>query len=195
MSEPTCNFYSEYKLHECCVRDAKSPCKDLIHFEGGYAYASDGIVAVRAKIDHISNFPPYMIDMLEGKSINSASFKKLLTYDDVIVKEEGFEVVSDTTPAFFGFDRQKEIKFPDANTIFDVAHTALRLKTNSAIAEIGLNLTRLRKIAAAMNADRLRFDFNGTKGILVRNNEPDSWITAEGILMPISVTTNGTKEV
>ncbi len=178
------NFYPQYKLHECA--DSSLDALSFIHFENGYAYASNSKVAVRAKIEYISTFKGEELDMLENKSIGMKEFKALLEYEDVRVEEHGFRVNSERTPLFFGFNRQQEFKFPDAENI--VEQTKAKLASADSVNTTGLNVTLLNKLSKAMGETLFRFDFNGNGAILVRAAQNlDSAENITGIIMPVLV--------
>ena len=62
------NFDPQFKLHLCCGNDDIRPVFQYIHFIGGYAYATDAHVLIRAKIADISNFTEEEIAMLNNKA-------------------------------------------------------------------------------------------------------------------------------
>lgn len=178
------NFYPTYKLHECADKDHDT--LSFIHFENGYAYASNAHVAVRAKIEYISTFNEDEVALLEGKSIGCREFKALLEYEDVRIEEHGFRVNDDRTPLFFGFNRQQEFKFPDAENI--VEQTKAKLGTADGVNATGLNVAYLGKLSKAMGETTFRFDFNGNGAVLVRAaHNLDAAENITGIIMPILV--------
>lgn len=165
------NFYPEYKLNECA--DKEREVLSYIHFENGYAYASNGRVAIRAKIEYISTFKGEELELLEDKSIGMKEFKALLEYENVQVEETGF-------------NRQQEFKFPDAENI--VEQTKANLCEADEINSTGLDVTLLNKLSKSMGETVLRFDFNGNGAILVRSAR--NALSAEnitGIIMPVYV--------
>ena len=84
------NFNPSYKLHLCCSEDGLRPVMEYVHFIGGYAYATDAHVMVRAKIADISDFTEEEIAILDNKSIHAHLFRQLIQRRRVEVTPEGF---------------------------------------------------------------------------------------------------------
>lgn len=176
------NFYPEYKLHKCA--DIKSDTLNNIKFENGYAYATNARVAVRAKIEQISNLTSQEIGMLEGKSIDARSFKDLLKFPKVKVKENGFYVEDERSPVFFGFNTQKELVFPSVDNVIEQA--IKNSKYSEKISRIGINVDYLKKLSEAMNCERILMKLNDKGAILCLSAlESDDPIEIQGIIMPI----------
>lgn len=65
------NFDRSYRLHAACAMSEVQPELAYITFRKGYAYASDGHMAARAKVETIATgFHPDELQRLEGKTIH-----------------------------------------------------------------------------------------------------------------------------
>lgn len=52
------NFNPDFKLHKACADDEYRPAFSYVYFRNGYAYATNAHIAVRAKVEDISNIAP-----------------------------------------------------------------------------------------------------------------------------------------
>lgn len=107
------NFDKRFKLHKATVKDKLRPALDLIKFAEGYAYASDGILAVKAKLRTITNFTDAELAKLEGRAIDSDSFKKILTFEHATIEDHCITATNnngDKTSFYFNAQEELEIK-------------------------------------------------------------------------------------
>lgn len=174
-------FYPRFKLYKCCSKNPDRPRFRFIHFENGYAYATDGHIAVCARIQDICNFTPVELGMLDGKSIDMDHFRSLLGMQSLEVKENGIEAKSDSGNVMFFFDKQLSLNFPNVDSIFSSAHA----KTGQYQTEaFGMNASSLQKLVDAMGCKKVKVRLTGEKSaILVTDIEGE--LDIEGIIMPI----------
>ena len=150
------NFERAYKLHAACALQEMRPELAYITFRKGYAYASDGHMAARAKLSDITSFHPDELKRLEGKTIHMDNFRRLLNYAVANVTEQGFEVNDQGRRLLIYFAEQQTIMFDREMTdIFDTC-----TMTNSMhVYKIGISANQLRKAAMVLGDDTLRLDF------------------------------------
>lgn len=189
--EPTKNFKSIFCLHESTKGGDET--MRYIRFEDGYAIATDAHIAIRADLRYITTFTNEEIERLNGKSIDAKSFKKILSYDSVNVLENGIEYNDDIAPAFFGFNRQLDIKFPEAQTAIEAA--LLEAEAPVKRTSLGINSSFLGKLAKAMGCTTLRLDFTISGKVLVRHATDTCHQEAiQGIIMPINIEDKDSKK-
>ena len=150
------NFDRAYRLHAACAMSEMQPELAYITFRKGYAYASDGHMAARAKIDTISDFHPDELKLLEGKTIHMDNFRRLLNYAVANVTEAGFGVNDKGRRLLIYFAEQTTIMFDHEMTdIFDTC-----TMTNSMqVYKICISAHQLRKASQVIGTDRLRANF------------------------------------
>ena len=116
MTQQRKNFDRAYKINQATVKEETRPYLDLISFRNGYVYATDTHIIVKAKIKDISNFTDDELELLEGKSISSSSFRKLLDFDEVAITPTGFIANGgngNKTNFLFNDQQIVDIKFDD----------------------------------------------------------------------------------
>jgi hypothetical protein len=151
------NFDRAYRLHAACAISEVQPELAYITFRKGYAYASDGHMAARAKVETIATgFHPDELQRLEGKTIHMDNFRRLLNYAVANVTEQGFEVNDQGRRLLIYFAEQQTIMFDREMTdIFDTCTI-----TNSMhVYKIGISANQLRKASQVIGTDRLRANF------------------------------------
>lgn len=189
------NFDPQFKLHLCCGNDDIRPVFQYIHFIGGYAYATDAHVLIRAKIADISNFTEEEIAMLNNKAISGRLFRQLIQRRSVEVTPEGFVWNDESgdiaqTFKFHNIDddrkmnlykMQESFKIPNMDAIIDDTFTT------QPTPQIGIKVECFEWITRAMGCEILAMYFKGdNKGIMVRpaftRHEPTLDIV--GVIMP-----------
>ena len=150
------NFDRAYKLHAACEIREMQPELAYITFRKGYAYAADGHMAARAKIDTISNFHPDELKLLEGKTIHMDNFRRLLNYAVANVTEAGFEVNDKGRRLLIYFAEQTTIMFDHEMTdIFDTC----QMVNSMHVYKIGFSSRQLSKAAKVLGTDKMRTSF------------------------------------
>lgn len=105
---PKCGFLSFIQLEKACASEVYRPALNCVHFQDGYAYASDGCILVKAKIDQICNLPKEMQDKLEGKNLWKDSYKEIRNADKITnIDEDGI--------TYEDFQRKVKVDFYEAS--------------------------------------------------------------------------------
>lgn len=151
------NFNQDCKLYKVCAgNDDVRPVMECIHFEDGYAFATDSHVAVRLKLEGYCNLEPEEIEKLNGKTIHGSLFKALLDCDIITeITDEGISATNVATSSdnekrtFLKFDNN--CKYPKIKDLFA---TTLSDKKEGA-SKLGIKPKLLAKASEAMNADSL----------------------------------------
>lgn len=184
------NFLQDCKLHTVCADEGDTrPALECVHFDKGYAFASDSHVAVRLKIDGFSNLEPEEIEKLNGKSLHARHFKQLLDCDVITeITDEGISATNIGTSAvdekrtFFKFNNN--VKYPKIHDLFE---TSL-CETKGGTAKLGIKPQFLLQASKAISAGPTGVIMeiaDDRKAIVVR---PISMLTrpyAVAIVMPI----------
>ena len=151
------NFDRAYKLHAACAMSEVQPELAYITFRKGYAYASDGHMAARAKVETIATgFHPDELQRLEGKTIHMDNFRRLLNYAVANVTEQGFEVNDQGRRLLIYFADQQTIMFDREMTdIFDTG----QMVNSMHVYKIGFSSRQLSKAAKVLGTDKMRTSF------------------------------------
>lgn len=177
------NFFKRYQLHLATGKDDLRPALDLVSFRDGYAYATDTYLLVKAKLKDISGFPDKELELLEGKSISSSSFRKLLEFDDVTINESGFiaQGVNGNKVSFFFNDQLiVDLKFDDV-----FAGILDHYREEKSV--FGFNASRLNKVAKVLGVKgTLQFEaYKNNRFIVTAPNNPG--VDIRCILMGVSI--------
>lgn len=144
-------------LHLACGKDDLRPAMQCIHFKNGFAYASDGYVVIKQPL-HLS--PVDNMDILDGVSIHSESFKAIRRMRQVTATEDGFECISkDGSKVFFEYSK---VESPNFDAV-------LEPKGAQMIGEIGINpglIGVLKKAMAGGSGVKMTFQNQGA-GIMI----------------------------
>ena len=148
MAEIKNTFISD--LHLACANDKSRPAMQCVHFKDGFAFASDGYVVVKQPL-HL-NLVDNM-DILDGVSIHSESFKAIRKMKHVTATEDGFECTSkDGSKVFFQYSMEIA---PDFEAV-------LKPKGVQMMGEIGVNPGLIGVLKKAMaGGDRVKMTFQG----------------------------------
>lgn len=151
------NFDRAYRLHAACAISEVQPELAYITFRKGYAYASDGHMAARAKVETIATgFHPDELQRLEGKTIHMDNFRRLLNYAVANVTEQGFEVNDQGRRLLIYFAEQTTIMFDREMTdIFDTC----QMVNSMHVYKIGFSSRQLSKAAKVLGTDKMRTSF------------------------------------
>lgn len=180
------NFNKEVKMNLACANDdLLRPVMSQIYFKDGFAYATDGIILVKNKIDECSTIDPEQIKLLENKYLHKDHYRDILKYDIIQISEEGIEAhkTNGGEKAFFYFSNA-DYKYPSAENLLQ----SILNKQNAELSDVGLNLKsvdRLRK--SLFDSDRCRFRFKGDKTNLHVILESYETNISIGLIMPINI--------
>ncbi len=149
------------KIYEACSDDELRPIMMCVHFINGFAYASEGHIAVKQSLEYHSIINP---EVLNGKSIHRDNFKNIMQFEIAECTESGVVCKdSDGRTALFDYFDRKGEKIPD----FEKVMQAGDIKE---VRFIGLNFKLVEKLQKAMHSPsgnfRLRFHGND-KGIII----------------------------
>jgi hypothetical protein len=174
MSKEKFNFNT--KLNLCCSRDENRPVMNCIHFKDGYAYAANGIIAIKQSLLYHSVINP---ERLNGNSIHADSYKKITSYDIAECLDDGILCKSeDGQEAFFSYFKLS-VTPPD---IEKVISNRLK-KKNEDTQSIGINPSYLHDLSKAMIIQAgLKLSFCGRDAVIVESPEYEEQIA---IIMPV----------
>lgn len=164
------NFDKRFKIYKATVKENLRPALDLIRFADGYAYASDGIIAVQASLKTISNFSEPELSLLEGKSIDSDSYKKTLSFEHATVEEKCITATNNNGDrTSFYFNAQKELNINIENVFSKILpHYREDIRIFSFSNE------ELKKLSDVLCAEHLDFMcFSGTRFLVTNGNYPE----------------------
>lgn len=150
------NFERAFRLHAACTISEMRPELAYITFRKGYAYASDGHMAARAKLSDITSFHPDELKLLEGKAIHMDNFRRLLNYAVANITDAGFEVNDQGRRLLIYFADQQTIMFDhETSEIFD----AINVTNSMSVYKLGVSAQQLRKASMVLGDDTLRLDY------------------------------------
>ena len=187
-------FYKEFKLHKACANDEFRPAMHYICFRNGYAYATDGHIAVRASLDAICALSEEERNKLNGYLIHKKQYEMLLKYSTIEIGEGVITCIDSESNARTTIqlvklaesseskemEEGKAIYFPNVDAVIndDLSKEPLQ--------KVGFSYQLLGRLIAAMGIQRecigFRFTSN-SKPIVVLGVEPG--IDVRGIIMPM----------
>lgn len=172
------------KLYECCSDDKMRPLFQCVHFENGYAYAADGMIAIKQTLAFQSIVNP---EELDGKSIHRDSYKQIMAFEIAEANADGIECWNENgQKVFFEYYKLKDgEKVPDFEKVIN-GKSGL-----TSISFIGLSAKNLMRLSNALyipNQCTMRLQFCGIdKAIVVDVPGVDE---QQAIIMPDII--NGT---
>lgn len=174
------------KLYECAGDDSDKlrPLFQCVHFENGYAFVTDGIVAVKQTLSFQSILNP---ENLDGKSIHKNSFKQIMTFETARANDEVIECWNENGQHvyFEYYDRIEGEKMPNIEHIMKPKGGLTQLSF------IGIEPDHLKRIKSALYCPPphvIRLQFTGIdRPIMIDVPGIDE---QQAILMPIVI--NGT---
>ena len=179
------NFNPDFKLHKVCTDDDLCPALSYVYFKNGYAYATNAHIAVRAKIEDISNIDPRDIEALNGKTLHYKQFELLLKHDSMEVEGNDIKMLNIGDNLTTTITLRDDIVFPNVDKVLEDAEAGFR--ENPPTIDPCINIALLNKLCAALgNSNKkagLRF-CGLSKGILVKFAENEYWDVI-GLLMPM----------
>ena len=181
------NFFKEAKLHKCCGDNDLRPALNYIHFKNGYAYSTDGYIAVKYNVLQISeNFTEEEVKNLDGKRIHKKAYELLLKFDTVSIIETGF-LCSNFNQPFLSTTISFDIvdyKFPDVDIILEQ-----KLKDLKPLARIGISSSLLIKLSNSLPYRNgfIFFFSNESDAIICKSDMYEELNDCIAILMPFSI--------
>lgn len=181
------NFDKAFKIYKVCGKDGVRPEMGYIYFHNGFAYATNGIIAVRIPLSIIAWSLPGC-EHLDGKAIHYSAYEKILQYQFAKVETDGILCLSHYGNVLYKFSNNYE------GTLIDKV-VALFLRYEDAkfdsLKMVGISASELLKLSEAMNcrSNQIVLMFNGpTKGIFARRDEY-AVLSKKilGVIMPVSV--------
>lgn len=168
------NFKKEVKMHLACSKDELRPAMNCIYFKNGYAYASDGHILVRNKIDEICT--TIGIDNLDGKLLSAKSYSEILKYNHITITDEGILVGRDRD-LLYKF-KTFDYKYPNADAVLKSAIESPSIPIN----KICLNIGYLHTLSHALYGyDTCVLQFKGEERNVLLNSVDKESI---GLIMP-----------
>lgn len=113
------NFNKNLRMDLACSNDDLRPVMQNIYFKDGYAYASNGYILVKNKLEECGDLLEEQIQLLDDKMLHKDHYKSILKYDAIIVSEDGIEARKGLGKAFFYFNDTGD-KFPDAEKALQI---------------------------------------------------------------------------
>ena len=164
------NFDKRFKLHKATAKEELRPSLDLIKFADGYAYASDGMLAVKAKLKTISNFTDAELAKLEGKAIDSDSFKKILTFEHATIEDHCITATNNNgDKTSFYFNAQEELKIKIENVF-----TNLLPHYREDIKVFSFTVSEMKKLPEILGTKNLVFKvYTNTRFLVTGDMFPD----------------------
>ena len=173
------NFDKKIQMHLVCIEDPLRKFMSSVHFIGGYAYATDGVMLVRNKINEISDLDDAEIDALDGKSIRADFFKEMLKYDTILINEDGIECQRGDDKAFYYFSTYEKV--PDIEKALNGNISA----ASEHLTSVGIDFDRLQKMNKAMKGNgKFCMNFNAGNCIVIKSILPE--IESIGIIIRIN---------
>jgi hypothetical protein len=171
------NFNKNVQMHLACAKDDLRPIMACIYFKNGFAYATDGYILARSRIDECSTLQECDIQALDGKLLHANFFKDMLKYDDILISDEGIECHKGDEKAFFYFSQFT--KFPDVDKVLQ---EALNLPAVP-MPQISFDTRLLLKLSKALYGfDKCTATFKGTNNPIVFDSIEDCG--SIGIMIP-----------
>ena len=176
------NFDKKLKMHEACANDELRPVMSHIYFENGFAYAADGYILVKNKLEECSTIEPEQISLLNNKLLHRDHYKDILKYDVIEISDEGIEARKGTEKVFFYFASDSTLKYPDAERLLQNTLNRQNVDTS----RIGFNLGFLDRLRKSLHeSDKCEFRFKGDYTSTTVILESTSESASIGLIMPV----------
>lgn len=184
MSTLRINFNKNLKMHLACTKDELRPAMNHIYFENGFAYASDGHILVKNKLEECSSITYDQIELLHDKFLHREHYKDILKYDVIEVSDEGIEARKGTEKVFFYFTIDETLKFPSAEKLMQDTFNKQNVNTS----RIGFKLECLDRLRKSLHeSDNCEFRFKGDSINTTVILESISESASIGLIMPIRI--------
>lgn len=177
------NFDKSVQMHLACSTDKLRPAMANIYFKDGFAYATDTHVLVKNKVSEIAMLREEEIALLDGKLIHADTFKQILKYDYIEIKEDGVECSKNGAKVFFQFSKL-EGRYPDVEGVLKSVVGG----KHKATGRIGIDLNLIEKLNKALflNNGRCAFTFNGENDPILAMPS-DGKASSIGVVMPLLI--------
>lgn len=176
------NFYKDVQMHLACATDGMRSQMKCVYFKSGFAYATDGVILVKNRLDEMSSFEQADIEALDGKFLPAQFYKDILKYDDCLISDEGIECHTGDDKAFFYFmDFKDDVKYPNADKVLEEALNAMTVPLPAIAFDIK-NMERMRK--ALSGIERCVAMFKGTNNPIVFQSI-DGMSSSIGLVYPV----------
>lgn len=177
------NFDKKVKMHIACGKDETRPLMRYVYFKDGFAYATDGFILVRNRIEEMSTFDEEEIAAMDGKLLPAEHYKDILKYDECLISDEGIEAVKGADRAFFYFKEPDGGLYPDTDKAL---RDALAVPTVP-MPEIGFYVENMSRMAQALsNFDQCKAMFKGAGKPIVFQSIVEG-VSSVGLLMPLYI--------
>lgn len=144
------------KVFECCADDKLRPIMQCVFFENGYAYASDGTVAIKQTLSFQT-----VIDIpeLDGKLLHKDSYSAVMGFEFATATPDGIDCLNaNGQKAFFEYFAPPETdKIPNYEAIIKGKRGL------TSVGFIGIDPRRLARLTKALYdpSGNLRLQFSG----------------------------------
>lgn len=148
------------KLHLACSADELRPIMGCVHFERGFAYASNGNLVIRQSLEYHSILEPVFLD---GKSIHRENYSNIMQFEVATANEDGIQCQNkDGRSAFFEYFDRKGQDIPDFDKVIGQFNAY-------GVDFIGLSPKNIDIIGKALySGDQIRVRFAGIdKGMMI----------------------------
>jgi len=176
------NFEKSVQMHNACASDELRPAMEHIYFNNGFAYASDGVVLVKNKIEECSTIPVEQIDLLNNKFLHKDAYKAILKYDTIEISEDGIECKKGSEKAFYYFNNDETLKYPNCEELLKRVFNMPNINTT----QIGFNLSKIDGIEKSLfDSGQCEFRFKNVDTnpyVLLESRNSNSSV---GLLMPL----------
>ena len=170
MIENTYNFWKGAKLHLCCSKDEFRPAMNNIYFDEGHAIATDGHILICADLHDISTLSDEDIEKLNGKLLNGASYKELLTYPKIRITDTAIEAtkaigVYGSMDVSFKFTQ--DTTYPNYKSVLD--NIGVPEKEDEQVPKIfntGINIKSLKRLADAVSSEFVDLRYTSRHGAI-----------------------------
>lgn len=166
------------KLYECCSDDKLRPAFQCVHFKNGYAYATDGKIAIKQPLTFQSVVD---IDELDNVSIHKDSYKAIMGFEIAQANTEGVECMNENgQQAFFEYYHPTE-----GEIMPDVEKMINSKKGLTSLTFIGIDpdlFIRLKRALVVPKDCEIKCQFTGiSSAIIIEVTNVDE---QQAILMP-----------
>lgn len=147
------------KLYEVCSTDELRPIFCCVHFQNGFAFATNGIAAVKQSLKYHSIQNP---EALEGKSIHKDNYKAVMQFEIATCDDSGIACRNaDGRVAFYEYYDRNGTEIPDFEKV-------MKPIGQKSIDFIGISPEHLYKLGKALySIDGIRLQFQGVAAVIL----------------------------
>jgi hypothetical protein len=172
-------IFEPVHMELACGTDEYRPSFGVISFKDGYAYATDGHIVVKNKLDEMTSLTPEEIEKLNGKQVSANNWKELIKADNILITDDGVQVLRGDMQILLRFS---SFKLPDIQRVIEDILNA----EHEDLLEIGFNtniLSRLFKSMCCPERDVRMCIAKSHVGVVIKNRS--SRYESMGIIMPV----------